>query len=192
MVAVRRATPVRIPRRALAGRILHDPRALFWLQPTFKNGTAGALIVLALASLLCAVERESQNYVTWRLYTLYLFVLQDSFFPNLSEHLYPAWIRPENRLLLQGTPLAHGWLILSCVLVAALLAQRPRAWRAKSAVAARRVDEHRHCDGFFVIGPAGASNVSASSAASALPRRSFAMMRPSLSNRKLAGSEATL
>lgn len=108
----------------------------FWLHPTFKNGTAGALIVLALASLLCAVERESQNYVTWRLYTLYLFVLQDSFFPNLSEHLYPVWMRPENRLLLQGTPLAHGWLILSCVLVAALLAQRLRAWRAKSAVTA--------------------------------------------------------
>ena len=136
MVAARREVPVWIPQTTLAGRVCYEPCALFWFHPSFENATAGALIVLALASLLCAAERDSQNYVTWRLYTLYLFVLQDSFFPNLSEHLYPEWMHPENRLLLQGTPLAHGWLILNCVLVTALLVQRLRAKRLMSAAEA--------------------------------------------------------
>lgn len=108
----------------------------FWFHPSFENATAGALIVLALASFLCAAERDSQNYVTWRLYTLYLLVLQDSFFPHLSEHLYPDWMHPEDRLLLQGTPLAHGWLILNCILVTALLVQRLRARCTMSAAEA--------------------------------------------------------
>lgn len=107
----------------------------FWLHPRFENGTAGALIVLALASLLCAVERNSQNYVGWRLYTLYLFVLQDSIFPSVSDYLYPTWLHVENRVKLQGTPLAQAWLILNVVVVVALLIQRARAWRAQSALA---------------------------------------------------------
>lgn len=109
---------------------------LYVLHPQFENGTAGAVIVVTLASLLCLVERDSQNYVCLRLYTLYFFVLQDSFFPNFSEHLYPVWLHAENRVLLQGTPFANLWLVLNAALVVALVVQRVRAWPAKSPTAA--------------------------------------------------------
>jgi hypothetical protein len=108
---------------------------MYVLNPQFENGIAGALIVISLASLLCLADRDSQNYVVWRLYTLYLLVLQDSIFPALSDYLYPTWLHVENRVKLQGTPLAHAWLALNVVAVAALVFQRARAWRAKSALA---------------------------------------------------------
>ena len=84
---------------------------------------------------LCLADRDSQNYVGWRLYTLYLLVLQDSIFPGGSDYLYPTWLHVENRVKLQGTPLAHAWLVLYVVVVAALLIPRARAWRAKAALA---------------------------------------------------------
>ena len=108
---------------------------MYVLNPQFENGTAGALLVISLASLLCLADRDSQNYVGWRLYTLYLLVLQDSIFPGGSGYLYPTWLHVENRVKLQGTPLAHAWLVLNVVVVAALLIPRARAWRAKAALA---------------------------------------------------------
>ena len=62
-------------------------------------------------------------------------MLQDSIFPTVSDYLYPTWLHVENRVKLQGTPVAHVWLVLNVIVVAALLIQRARGWRAKSALA---------------------------------------------------------
>ncbi len=100
---------------------------LYALNPTFENITAGAIIVLLLASLSCAVERDSQGYVGWRLYTLYFLILQDSLLPTWSDPLYPDWMHNDRRALGNGTLGAKLWLGLNVLVVAALVFRRVRA-----------------------------------------------------------------
>ena len=107
---------------------------LYVLNPTFENSTAGLLIILVIASLLCLIQRDSRNYLTWRVYSLYIFILQDSIFPTLSDHLYPAWLHSSNRVQWQGTWLADLWLVLNFALVAALLFRRIWTRRGKSPI----------------------------------------------------------
>ncbi len=109
---------------------------LYVLNPQFENVVACAIVVLWLTSLACLLERDSQGYTTWRGYTLYVLVLQDSIFPSFSERLYPAWLLPENRARLAGTTWGDAWLVLNVLLVAAVVLLRVRAWRAARTTAA--------------------------------------------------------
>jgi hypothetical protein len=109
---------------------------LYVLRPNFENSTAGAVVVITLASPFCLGERKSHNYVGWRPYTLYALMLQDSIFPTVSDHLYSAWPHPENRLQFHGTAFAHGWFTLNVGLVAFLLYRRLQHYRLRTASAA--------------------------------------------------------
>lgn len=105
---------------------------LYVLHPSIENITAAALLVLTLASLSCALARDTQPYLDWRVYTLYLVLLQDSLFPSWSDRLYPDWLHAERRAAWAGTTWAQAWLGLNAAAVAVLATQRVRdlvRWR---------------------------------------------------------------
>jgi hypothetical protein len=102
---------------------------LYALNPEFENSVVGLLVVIVLASLFTLWQRDTFNYMSWRAYTLYALLLQDSLWPKSSDWFYPEWLHAENRTTWHGTPFANVWLALNVVLAGLMIYERLRALR---------------------------------------------------------------
>ena len=103
---------------------------IFLFNPAFENIALGALIIYATLLGALALARDTHDFISWRIYTIYFVVLQDSIFPATSEWLYPAWMHPENRAAaLDHTVIDYAWLAVTSVLVSAVLWRRWHTFR---------------------------------------------------------------
>lgn len=105
---------------------------LYVLNKEFENGFVAALLVIILASLFCIFERDTHNYLTWRLFTIYPVLLQDALLPKISDAFYPEFLHAENRVKWQNTLFFRSWLALNVVAVALMIFHRIRAARRSS------------------------------------------------------------
>lgn len=108
---------------------------VYVLDPGFKNIAFGALAVLWIAFAACIFQRSTHTWFTWRAYTLAILVFQDSIFDNVSDFLYPPFMHPDSRGLLQGTAFEFVLLGATGVLVVLVLEDRVTrlvAWRARA------------------------------------------------------------
>jgi hypothetical protein len=107
---------------------------IFLFNPAFENIALGALIIYLTLLAALALARDTHDFISWRVYTIYFLVLQDSIFPTFSDWLYPAWMQPAQRLaVLEGTVVDYAWLTITAALVAAVLWRR---WRTAHPTAA--------------------------------------------------------
>ena len=106
---------------------------IFLFNPAFENIALGALIIYVTLLGALALARDTHDFISWRIYTIYFVVLQDSIFPAASDWLYPTWMQPDPRLAaLEGTVIDYAWLATTTVLVAAVLWRRWRTVRPRA------------------------------------------------------------
>lgn len=105
---------------------------MYVLNPVIEDGFFDAISCLWIAQLGALVLRDPQVWFSWRAYTLFVMVIQDSFVPAFSKHVYPPSFHPEQRSALGGSPL-HG-LILALT-ATALVYSVVRRYRARRVAA---------------------------------------------------------
>ena len=97
---------------------------LYVLNPEFENGFVAAMIALMLPSALCLLERDTHNWITWRIYTIYPLLLQDATLPKLSDLVYPEVLHAANRVKWQSMPVFQVWLAIGAALTALMILNR--------------------------------------------------------------------
>ena len=102
------------------------------LDTDWANVTFGAIGALFLPAGACLVARDTRVWMTWRIYTLAIVTHQDSMLDSLSERLYPLWLHPENRSVLDGTAFEYGLLVITGIFIAILCWQRVSCTQGRS------------------------------------------------------------